>query len=704
MDIIIGPKSNPIATDNLTQELNAMGIDGILYIGYPVLASADEAIFVDALFLSEKYGLVVFHFPKNNITDSNYWDEISETQDDLFVALNQKLMSFKPLRSGRKLAINPSVICYIPTEVDIPPAVDSKVIVIGKLTNTFSTLKPIDVDYMKPLVSAIQRVSTLKPERRRSSVVKAGSKGAILKVIEKDIANLDTWQNHAAIETPDAPQCIRGLAGSGKTVVLALKAALLHARHPDWNIVVTYHTRSLYQQLKFFIRRFSFEQSRDEPDWTKLKIMHSWGSRAAPGVYSEIALAYGLQPKNFTEARLQYGNREAFGGVCQELLNAVRLKPSIAPYDIILIDEAQDFPSSFFQLVYSKAIGAPHRIVWAYDELQNLGDYVVLPPEELFGVNEENIPFVQLTNEDGKPKQDITLPICYRNTPWALTVAHAVGFGIYRKDGLVQLFENSSETVWKNLGYDVLGGSVESGKNVSLKRGVESAPKYFYDCLTSEDAVQTIILNNSTEQAKWVAENIQKNLMEDELEASDILVILPDPISAVKQSGPIRGMLKSLGINSHIAGITTSLDQLFSENSIAITGIYRAKGNEASMVYILNAQHCYDGSQLIKRRNTLFTAITRSKAWVRICGYGDNMQKLAAEINEVAKNNFQLNFKVPSPEQLAELKTIYRDITRDEQQKLRGLEEVVNLLEKGELSIEHIPKSIRERLKKQLGP
>ena len=315
MDIIIGPKSNPIATDNLTQELNTMGVDGTLYIGYPVLASADETIFVDALFLSERCGLVVFHFPKNNINDSNYWDEISETQDDLFVALNQKLMSFRPLRIGRELAIDCSVICYIPTEVDIPQTVNSKVSVIGDLMNIFSALKPIDIDYIRPLVSAIQRVSTLKPEKRRASVSKVNSKGAILKVIEKDIANLDTWQNHAAIETPDAPQCIRGLAGSGKTVVLALKAALLHARHRDWNIVVTYHTRSLYQQLKFFIRRFSFEQSGDEPDWTKLKIIHSWGSRAAPGVYSEIALAYGLQPKNFTEAKLQYGDREAFGGV-----------------------------------------------------------------------------------------------------------------------------------------------------------------------------------------------------------------------------------------------------------------------------------------------------------------------------------------------------------------------------------------------------
>jgi superfamily I DNA and RNA helicase len=86
-------------------------------------------------------------------------------------------------------------------------------------------------------------------------VQKSNSKGAILKAIEKEIANLDQWQKKAAIEVPDGPQRVRGLAGSGKTVVLALKAAYLQAQHPDWNIVVTFHTRSLSQQFKDLIER-----------------------------------------------------------------------------------------------------------------------------------------------------------------------------------------------------------------------------------------------------------------------------------------------------------------------------------------------------------------------------------------------------------------------------------------------------------------
>ena len=468
-----------------------------------------------------------------------------------------------------------------------------------------------------------------------------------MKIIEKEIANLDTWQNQAAIETPDAPQSIRGLAGSGKTVVLALKAAFLHSRHPDWNIAITFHTRSLYQQFISLIHRFSIEQSREDPDWSKLKIIHSWGSRSTPGIYSEIALAYGKQPYNFQEARNQYGS-EAFEGICEELLRDIKSQDSKNIFDVLMIDEAQDFPKAFFQLVYQKAVKDNHRIIWAHDELQNLGDYSVLPPEELFGIDNNGEPLVVLRNENGKPRQDIMLPICYRNTPWALTIAHSLGFGVYREEGLVQLFENAGEAVWKKLGYSLVSGTPEAGHRVVLKRALDSAPQYFYDQIDPAESVRTEVFDNVIDQAKWVAESIVKNLNEDELEYSDILVIFPQTLTVKTATNTLQGLLKAAGISSHVAGITSSRDELFQENSIAITGIYRAKGNEASMVYILNSEYSLEGPELIKKRNILFTAITRSKAWVRICGVGAKMAKLKTEIDSVITKNYQLEFIDPS--------------------------------------------------------
>ena len=60
-----------------------------------------------------------------------------------------------------------------------------------------------------------------RPPRHISS---PQSRGAKLGHFEDSIATLDMLQSKAVIETVDGVQRIRGLAGSGKTIVLALKA------------------------------------------------------------------------------------------------------------------------------------------------------------------------------------------------------------------------------------------------------------------------------------------------------------------------------------------------------------------------------------------------------------------------------------------------------------------------------------------------
>jgi superfamily I DNA and RNA helicase len=123
-------------------------------------------------------------------------------------------------------------------------------------------LEPIEANVERAVQAALQRVTTIKLHNRRASVTRTDSRGAVLKEIKKQIANLDRWQKAAAIESPDGPQRIRGLAGSGKTVVLALKAAYWHTQHPEWQIALTFHTRSLYQQRDDLVTRFTFEMTR----------------------------------------------------------------------------------------------------------------------------------------------------------------------------------------------------------------------------------------------------------------------------------------------------------------------------------------------------------------------------------------------------------------------------------------------------------
>lgn len=193
------------------------------------------------------------------------------------------------------------------------------------------------------------------------------------------------------------------------------------------------------------------------------------------GIYSEYAQKCSIIPINYNAARVKYGRSNAFEGACSELLNQTVI--NVQPYyDAILIDEAQDLPISFFKLCYKIAKDCK-RIIFAYDELQNLNSGVMPSVSEMFGSDTNGKPFVELINAESEARQDITLPICYRNTPWALTLAHCLGFGIYRKEGLVQLFNDLD--LWEDIGYQVVNGQLKYGQKVTLRRKQSATPNYF---------------------------------------------------------------------------------------------------------------------------------------------------------------------------------------------------------------------------------
>lgn len=701
LEIVYGQTKKQLIARQLVDALSGLNLDGTLYVGYPVLASADEKIEVDALLVSRQHGLVAFRLADASprADENAAWERMREEQDKLYFAIANNLSRHNALRSGRELGVRVQTATVFPARPSPPQGMDGIYCDVDSLAANLNSLPPLEARFFAPLQAALQRVSTIKPVKKRARVAQERSRGAILQKIEQELANLDQWQKRAAIESPEGPQRIRGLAGSGKTVVLALKAAYLHAQHPDWVIAVTFHTRSLYQQIKDLIRRFSFEHLNDEPNWENLRVMHAWGSMERDGVYTEIARHCEVAPQDFLAGKSRYGMSDAFRGVCAELLSITASKTIEPIYHAVLVDEAQDLPPSFFQLVH-RFTHPPKRIIWAYDELQRLSETTMPSTEELFGTNENGEARVRLSNEEGRPRQDIILPVCYRNTPWALTLAHALGFGTYRKGGLVQHFDEPG--IWSEIGYHVVDGELQLGREVSLERNPGSYPSYFAELLSRDDAVVTQVFKDDLEQAEWLAASIKKNLQEDELDHDDILVILPDAYTAKRKSAVLIEALSRVGIEAHLAGVTSSRDQIFLKQSIAIANIYRSKGNEAPMVYVLNCQHCYSGHELITLRNILFTAITRCRAWVRLSGWGSEMVKLVEEINAVRRNEYRLRFKVPTAEELKKMRMIHRDRTVNEKARIKkveqSLKELLEMVNRGELTIENLPPDLRTGL------
>ncbi len=700
LDIVFGENSGTASAQALRDALHGMNIAGTLYLGYPVLSTADAKVFVDALLVSSSHGLVAFDLSSylEPHPSNQQIEELADRQNQIHASLYNKLNTHRDLRRGRSLAVAVNVITCHPSLEGVIRKGDVVACPPTELNSVIGGFESVDDVLLRPLNAAIQRVSMLRPPKRRDNVKRDDSRGAILKKIEKEIANLDQWQNRGAIEYANGPQRIRGLAGSGKTVVLALKAAYLHARHPEWRIAVTFQSRSLYQQFRDLIRRFTFDQIEDEPDWSRLQVMHAWGSARGVGIYSTVCFAYGVTPQDWKTADLKYGSR-AFEGVCNELMQAAREQGPKNIFDAVLIDEAQDFPTVFYQLMYN-VVPPPHRIMWAYDDLQNLGDYEMRSEHELFGADRQGRPLVTLRNETDKPKEDIVLPICYRNTPWALATAHALGFGIYRPQGLVQMFEEPS--IWPRIGYEVVRGTLKLGLPVIVRRSPKSYPAYFTDLLNPEDAIQCGVFSTAEEQYDALAEAIWKNIHENELDLTDILVVLPSAYTSKKTGAAVMSALARKKIPAHLAGVTTSRDEIFHPNSVAVTHIFRAKGNEAPMVYIVNTEFCQIGFELSRKRNILFTGITRSRCWIRLFGVGPQMSALNAEVDEIRVHNFALEFSYPDQEQLKRLAHVHRDMTdqeqRDWEKKISTVGEVVRAVLDGDLPLEAVPRDVREKL------
>lgn len=708
IEIIKGStKNTPVSSQRLLEIFAPeKDLNGQLYIGYPIFSTPEGRYPIDAILISPNKGVVLFHIIEGTILPDKY----KETQDDIYNKLEAKLRNYRSLMNGRSLNVPIRIVTYAPAVKNIGEIDEYYPICTDETLINFITEIDEKFDTYTQLLSVIQSISTIRKGIKKRTLKKMDSKGAKLLKLEESIANLDNQQSKAVIETVDTVQRIRGLAGSGKTIVLALKAAYLHSQNPEWDIAVTFQTRSLKGQFRRLINTFTIEQTGEEPNWEKLKIIHAWGAPGGgerEGIYYNFCKTNEVEYFDYVGAKKNFGRGNEFDGACKYALSSI--KNNISPiFDVILVDEAQDFPSSFLRICY-KILGHKKRLVYAYDELQNLNSESLPSPEEIFGKDTQGNPLVKLENKS----QDIILEKCYRNSKPLLTTAHALGFGIYRDKnpktgtGLIQMFEHSQ--LWEDIGYVVVAGELQDGKDVTLERTEQSSPKFLEEHSDINDLIQFHTFASDEQQANWLLKEIQKNLAEDELRANDIIVINPNSLTTNGTVGLIRAKLFKNKINSHIAHFDAAIDKFFlpEDNSITFTSIHRAKGNEASMVYIINSQDCYESFEKLSTvRNKIFIAITRSKAWVRVIGVGENMARLKKEFERVKHHNFKLTFQYPTEELRKKLNIINCDTIQEERNKIRkadnSLESLVQYLTKKTVHLEDLDSSHVKKLKNLL--
>ena len=140
----------------------------------------------------------------------------------------------------------------------------------------------------------------------------------IIRSNERDLAVLDMRQERNARAIGDGHRIVYGVAGSGKTILLIARAKLL-AQDPEKRILLLCYNRLLAQHLAVSLSNYRT---------VAVSTFHGWGVRSNVDFREK-------------EDEADFGER-----LLARMRNAEDLR---GQFDAVLIDEAQDWPRSWFQ-------------------------------------------------------------------------------------------------------------------------------------------------------------------------------------------------------------------------------------------------------------------------------------------------------------------------------------------------------------------
>ena len=500
-------------------------------------------------------------------------------------------------------------------------------VLIEIIKNTTPVLKgsQLNREQWQLLLAVISGTPILKPRPRRFylsqhkvanpekslllPVQNYTTRAAILAQLQQQFSQLDLQQERIGKQIPPGPQRIRGIAGSGKTVLLCQKAALMHLKYPEWDIALVFFSRSLYEQivalLDKWLRRFSNGEIGYNANNQKLRSLHAWGAQDRPGLYSTICRAAGVGRLTVGDTDFQEPS-QALAYVCRHLLKSAKI-PQI--FDAILIDESQDLivdqkfnfqgkqpffwmayqalrlvsisPYSNYEIFqentdhhkkifekspknlpqYQSSNPDLRRLIWAYDEAQSLECLEIPTASKLFG--EELGHLVSGEYTDGIKKTEI-MHKCYRIPGPILTAAHGIGMGLLRRGGMLTGITRMED--WKAIGYEIVVDEIpkinapivknkqyQLAKKITIYRPPDNSlnlvPKLWVNPVLEFEAYRS-----RQEELTALAEDILYNLKVDGLRPSrEILVIvLGSGFEAMELETYTANFLMQQGIDIYI--------------------------------------------------------------------------------------------------------------------------------------------------------
>lgn len=431
-----------------------------------------------------------------------------------------------------------------------------------------------DLKYSLELIISLVTGSINKPDR-------GGKSENLLDAVKRRIVQFDAEQTRFVYDNLKKPVIsIQGLAGTGKTELLFHRLVNLYTQ-TNKKIVFTCYSKILANDIKKRLPSF-FDQmkvaEREDVD-ERIKIMGSWGSKYNPmeGVYSYICKYYDITFTNYNDSIGKGG----FEGICKKAIEEIGTKANENKcFEYLLIDEAQDFSSGFFELC---KLVTSEQVIIASDIFQSI--YKI--------------------NTDVSMNTDFTLSKVYRTDFRNFMFSQFLGFGIKEKPIINWL----SDDAWKISGYEV-----DKFKNIDNKFMYKFSRLFTtrFKGLDMEGVVPTelIYVDEKKELLSKVELTIDKIIETyPNVEPGDIGIVF---VSKKSEGYKVADMIASKVIQKYgweSQKIYENQYKSRDKDKIFISNQNNIKGLEFPFVLALVLDKVTDNVEI---RNTLYMILTRS--------------------------------------------------------------------------------------------
>lgn len=464
---------------------------------------------------------------------------------------------------------------------------------------------PLTADHIQVIEQVLGKSSTINERRPPRAWVDERKLGAYV----DEMAALDKYfsteqQELSRLKVEGFPRLIRGVAGSGKTVVLAeMVARMVHRKmsQPDDmfsgasvkpRIAVVCFNRALVQFIHRKIRDSYKQQTLEDLPSDTVSVTHYNGllwhltrEESLPVDYIPIssiednAQRASMYRERFQQFAVRYPEW------CENIL-----------FDAIFVDEGQDFEPEEYQLLLD--IVKPHpgtgekTLVIFYDDAQNL--YARPRPN-----------WKQIGIDVRRGDRARVMKECFRNTREIVELAFNVLLGSQAPPHM-----RVRTRTYADVSYLKQWGLVEEhGDHFRVRFAERTFRKPIIRKFSSRSA-----------EKDWVASEIVRLVEEEQVRPEDILVVfhrkedfenLSDIIAAKDKEGIIKGFIRPYGRSSDRD------EYIFREGHLTISTTHGAKGYDAQIVFVVGAD-LFDAES--EGRASFYVGATRAKMLLYISG------------------------------------------------------------------------------------